>query len=310
MKDRPIKNLPASIRQRLLQVSKSSGRPFQEVLQYYAMERFLYRLSVSDHADKFVLKGALMLTAWGASAIRPTRDIDLLGQLPNRVDDLVNIVRDLCGQQVEPDALIFDPASIVGKVIKENADDEGVRVTFRGALQNVPLPMQIDVGFGDIVFPRPLMTEYPTILGHAAPKLRGYSRESAIAEKFEAMVKLGLLNSRLKDFYDIWLLSLQFDFDGRILAEAIEKTFSHRGTAVTPEPTSFSLPFATDIKKVAQWRGFLRKAGLDNAPTELATISEAMRAFLSAPAAAIREGRSFKQIWRAPGPWIERSALP
>ncbi len=305
MKHRTIKNLPASIRQRLLQVAKSSGRPFQEVLQYYAMERFLYRLSISKHADKFVLKGALMLTAWGASSIRPTRDIDLLGQLPNQVDDLVKVIHDMCVQDVEPDALVFDPTSITGRVIKEDADYEGVRVTFRGSLQNVPLPMQIDVGFGDVVFPGVFATEYPTILGQAAPKLRGYSRETAVAEKFEAMVKLGLLNSRMKDFYDIWLLSRQFDFDGATLAGAIEKTFTHRGTTVTPEPTAFSPAFATDGSKVAQWRGFLRKSRLDEAPPELVAVSEAIREFLSAPAAAIRDGRSFTQIWRAAGPWIE-----
>lgn len=305
MKNRTIKNLPASIRQRLLQVAKSSGRPFQEVLQYYAMERFLYRLSVSKHADKFVLKGALMLTAWGASSIRPTRDIDLLGHLPNQVEDLVKVIHDVCGQDVEPDALVFDPTSVRGRVIKEDADYEGVRVTFRGSLQNVPLPMQIDVGFGDVVFPGALVTEYPTILGQATPKLRGYSRESAVSEKFEAMVKLGLLNSRMKDFYDIWLLSRQFDFDGATLAGAIEKTFTHRSTTVTPEPTAFSPAFAMDASKVAQWRGFLRKIRLDEAPPELVAVSEAVRDFLFAPAAAIRDGRPFTLTWRAAGPWIE-----
>lgn len=246
-----------------------------------------------------------MLTAWGASSIRPTRDIDLLGHLPNQVDDLVKVIHDVCGQNVEPDALVFDPASITGKVIKEDADYEGVRVTFRGWLQKVPLPMQIDVGFGDVVFPGAFVTEYPTILGQAAPKLRGYSRESAVAEKFEAMVQLGLLNSRMKDFYDIWLLSRQFDFDGATLAGAIEKTFTHRGTTVTPEPTAFSLAFATDVSKVAQWRGFLRKIRLDETPPELITVSEAIREFLSAPAAAIRDGQPFTQTWRAAGPWIE-----
>lgn len=163
--------------------------------------------------------------------------------------------------------------------------------------------MQIDVGFGDVVYLGALVTEYPTILGQAAPKLRGYSRESAVSEKFEAMVKLGLLNSRMKDFYDNWLLSRQFDFDGATLAGAIEKTFTHRDTTVTPEPTAFSPAFATDASKVAQWRGFLRKIRLDEAPPELIAVSEAIREFLSAP--AIRDGRSFTQTWRAAGPWIE-----
>lgn len=305
MTERKIKNLPASIRQRLLQVAQASGRPFQEVLQYYAMERFLYRLSVSKHADKFVLKGALMLTAWGASATRPTRDIDLLGCLPNRAEGLVDVIRDVCGQDVEPDALVFDADSVAGIIIKEDADYAGVRVTFRGSLQNMPLPMQIDVGFGDVVFPGATMIDYPTILDQAAPQLRGYSRETTIAEKFEAMVKLGLLNSRLKDFYDIWLLSRQFAFDGASLATAIEKTFAHRGTPITPEPTAFSAAFAMDASKVAQWRAFIRKSRLDNAPQDLASVTEAIAAFLSLPAAAIRDGRALSQVWPAAGPWRE-----
>jgi len=205
MTERKITNLPASIRQRLLKVAQASNRPFQEVLQYYAMERFLFRLSVSSHVEKFILKGALMMTAWGAPATRPTRDIDLLGYVPNQVESLVEIIREVCCQEVEPDALSFDPTTATGIVIKADADYEGVRVTSRGSLQNMPIPMQIDIGFGDIVFPAPAITEYPVILNHARPKLRGYSRETTVAEKFEAMVKLGLLNSRMKDFFDVWL---------------------------------------------------------------------------------------------------------
>jgi hypothetical protein len=225
--------------------------------------------------------------------------------LPNHVEGLVNVIRDVCGQDVEPDALIFDGESVAGIIIKEDADYPGVRVTFRGSLQNMPLPMQIDVGFGDVVHPGATMTNYPTILDQAAPQLRGYSRETAIAEKFEAMVKLGLLNSRLKDFYDIWLLSRQFTFDGASLATAIEKTFVHRGTPVTPEPTAFSAAFAADASKVAQWRAFLRKSRLDNAPQELASVTKAIALFLSQPAAAIRDGRPFSQVWPAAGPWRE-----
>ena len=173
--------------------------------------------------------------------------------------------------------------------------------------------MQIDVGFDDVVFPGATMTDYPTILDQAAPQLRGYSRETVIAEKFEAMVKLGLLNSRMKDFYDIWLLSRQFAFDGPTLATAIEKTFAHRGTPITPEPTAFSAAFATDASKATQWRAFLRKSRLDNAPQELASVTEAIAAFLSQPAAAIRAGRCFSQAWPAAGAeWKahERRGLP
>lgn len=303
MNDRKIKNVAASIRQRLLNVAQASGRPFQEVLQYFAMERFLYRLSLSPHADNFVLKGALMLTVWRASASRPTKDIDLLGRMSNHVDDLTSAIKDACRQAVELDGLDFDPDSVAGIVIKENADYEGVRVTFRGSLQSIPLPMQIDVGFGDIVFPIASMTEFPTILDHAAPRLRAYSRETTVAEKFEAMVKLGLLNSRMKDFYDVWLLSRQFDFDGGTLAAAIAKTFANRGTRVTPEPTAFSAAFSSNPAKKTQWQAFLRKSRLTEAPNDLAKVVEAIATFLAAPSAAVREGSPFAQVWSAPGPW-------
>jgi len=303
VKDRKIKNIAASVRQRLLNFAKSSGRPFQEVLQYYAMERFLYRLTQSPHADKFVLKGALMLSVWRASVIRPTKDIDLLGHMSNHVDDVTSAIRDACRQTVEQDGLVFDPNSVSGMAIKEDADYEGVRVKFGGSIQNIPLAMQIDVGFGDVVFPNVSLTEYPTILDHAPPKMLMYSRETTVAEKFEAMVKLGLLNSRLKDFYDIWLLSRQFDFDGEKLASAIEKTFTHRGTTVTPQPTSFSPAFAIEPTRVVQWQAFVRKSQLNDAPVELATVVDSIAIFLSPPAAAISSGQSFGQVWRAPGPW-------
>jgi hypothetical protein len=268
------------------------------------MERFLYRLAQSHHADRFVLKGALMFNAWGAPTTRPTKDIDLLGHVENNTSALAAVMRDVCGQTVEDDGLIFDPQSVAAVVIKEDADYEGVRVTFQGSLENARIAMQIDVGFGDVMYPGPEVTEYPTILDHAAPRLRGYARETAIAEKFEAMVKLGLLNSRMKDFYDVWLLSRQFDFDGASLASAIEKTFAHRGTTVTPQPTAFSTAFGNDPAKTVQWQAFVRKSRLPDAPAELAAVIDAVAEFLSPPATAASGGQPFAQHWRAPGPWM------
>jgi Nucleotidyl transferase AbiEii toxin, Type IV TA system len=303
MKDRQVKDVAASVRQRLLNTARATERPFQEVLQYFAMERFLYRLAQTSHADKLVLKGALMLAVWGASTRRPTRDMDFLGRMQNNVDEVAKAVRDACRQPVEPDGLVFDPESIEGSVIKEDADYEGVRVNFRGHLQNAWIPMRVDVAFGDILYPVPPVTDYPTILDHAAPSLRVYSRESVIAEKFEAMVKLGQINSRMKDFYDIWLLSRQFEFDGPILVDAIEKTFSHRGTAITPKPTAFSVEFATEPSKVMQWQAFLRKSKLEDAPSDLSLVVQAIAAFLGPPATALIEQRPFPHIWHPPGPW-------
>jgi hypothetical protein len=303
MKDRKIKNVAASVRQRLQNIARSSRRPFQEVLQYYAMERFLYRLSQSTHADRFVLKGALMFNVWRAPTSRPTKDIDLLGHMESNVEALAAVMRDVCSQPVEADGIVFDPHSVQGMLIKEDADYEGVRVTFRGSLENARIPMQIDIGFGDVMFPGPEVNVYPTILDYAPPTLRGYSRETSVAEKFEAMVKLGLLNSRMKDFYDIWVLSRQFDFDGIKLATAIEKTFSHRGTTVVASPAALTPAFATDPAKVTQWDAFVRKSRLTDVPTDLAAVVEVIAAFLNPPATAIAEGRSFSNAWMAPGPW-------
>jgi len=163
--------------------------------------------------------------------------------------------------------------------------------------------MQIDIGFGDIVYPAPEVTVYPTILDHSAPWLRGYARETAVAEKFEAMVKLGLLNSRMKDYYDIWLLSRQFDFEGATLASAIEKTFTNRKTMVIPRPSAFSHAFAADPIKSMQWQAFIRRSRLRDAPIDLASVVDAVAKFLEPAAASLSAGKSFRQIWHAPGPW-------
>ena len=215
MKKPGTKNIGASVRQRLLNKARETGRPFSELLQYFAMERFLYRLSKSEYADKFVLKGALMLTAWNAPLLRPTMDIDLLGRIGNDIGAMAAIVREICAGRVEPDdGLVFDAATVQGERIAEAAEYEGVRIRFRATLDAARIQMQLDIGFGDIVVPAAVPTIYPTILDLPAPHLLAYSRETAIAEKFEAMVKLGELNSRMKDFFDIWLLSRSFDFDG------------------------------------------------------------------------------------------------
>ena len=202
MNQRTGSHIATSIRQRLLNKARETGRPFNEILQYFAIERFLYRLARSPHADKFVLKGAVMFAAWQAPISRPTMDIDLLGFTNNSIDATVAVTQASCTQVVEPDGLTFEPESVEGERIVEDANYAGVRVRFRGSLGSARITMQRDIGFGDVVVPQPAMVDYPTILPLPTPRLRGYSRESVIAEKFEAMVKLGMLNSRMKDFFD------------------------------------------------------------------------------------------------------------
>ena len=297
------KNLPASVRQRLANKAQETGRPFQEVLQYFAMERFLYRLSRSPHADKFVLKGALMFTAWGGLSSRPTKDIDLLARMDNTVETVETVMREVCGQEVEADGLVFDTESVAGEAIKEDADYPGVRVTFLVTLLNGRLSMQIDMGFGDVVTPSAAMTGYPALLDFPAPLMLGYPRETVVAEKFEAMTKLGLLNSRMKDFYDLWVLCQQFDFDGVTLATAIRRTFTHRKTAVVAHPTALTPTFGGDATKQTQWQGFLRKTRLNDLPTSLQSVIDELVLFLVPVAEAVKTGSTFNQVWTAPGPW-------
>jgi predicted nucleotidyltransferase component of viral defense system len=298
-----VSNIAASVHQRLLNVARQTNRPFNELLQYFAMERFLYRLSRSPHADTFVLKGALMFVVWRAPASRPTMDIDLLGITDNNVDAIVHMVREICRQDVEADGLVFDPESVGGRRIAEDAEYEGARVRFRGKLGTARISMQLDIGFGDVVIPSPKVTEYPTLLALPAPRLRAYSRESAVAEKFEAMVKLDVLNSRMKDFYDVWLLACQFDFDGPTLAEAIAKTFSRRGTAIPTDAAALLRKVAAYAGKQAQWRGFIRRNRLQDVLGDFSAVVGAIGIFLTPVSGALVANRRFKGIWRAPGPW-------
>lgn len=296
-------NIAASVRQRLLNKARETGRPFNELLQYFAMERFLYRLSKSVYADRFVLKGALMFTVWQAPVTRPTMDIDLLGITDNSVDAIVAIAREICMHEVENDGLVFEPDSVGGVRIVEDADYGGVRVRFRGTLETARVSMQLDIGFGDVVVPKPELADYPTILNLPVPRLRGYSRESAVAEKFEAMVKLGVLNSRVKDFFDIWLLSRQFDFAGDTLALAIERTFTTRGTTIPGDPVALTEDFAKETSRQTQWQGFVRKNRLQGTPASFADIVEVIAAFLGPIARALVAGEDFHGSWKAPGPW-------
>jgi hypothetical protein len=230
-------------------------------------------------------------------------DIDLLGKTKNQVDSIAGIMKQICLQPVEPDGLVFDPATVEGARIAEEANYEGVRIRLRANLGAARVTLQLDMGFGDVIVPSPQPIGYPTILDFPAPQLNGYSKESVVAEKFESMVKLGLLNSRMKDYFDIWTLSRQFDFEGKALSTAIAKTFSNRGTKIIPEPVALTSLFSDDGTKRAQWRGFIRKGRLDG-PQELPEVLNALTSFLKPLAAALSSGGFLRGKWTAPGPWI------
>jgi hypothetical protein len=295
---RPIKDLAKSVHTRLLTLAKRTGRPFNEVLQLYAMERFLYRLSRSKHSANFVLKGGLMLRVWKAPVTRPTKDVDLLGRTKNTVANLVSIVQQVCSEPVEPDGMQFDQSTAVGTPINEDAEYNGIRVKFTGLLGVARAPMQIDVGFGDAVVPSPVDIELPTLLNFQAPKLRGYQRDTTIAEKFHAMVVLGTINGRMKDFYDIWLLAQTFDFKGDQLSHAVKATFARRTTQLESEPVALTSDFANSAEAQKRWAAFLKKSALADAPASFADVVLVIRAFLLPVVAATAPGR-----WPKGGPW-------
>lgn len=299
----PRTNLAASVHQLLMNRARDTNRPFNELLQYYAMERFLYRLSKSPYAGKFILKGALMFTAWKLVSYRPTIDIDLLGRADHHVENIIEITKHVCSQPVDPDGLVFNLDSVAGARIAEDADYEGVRTRFRANLGTARITLQLDVGFGDVIVPDAQSIQYPTILDFPAPLLRGYSKESIVAEKFECLVKLGTLNSRMKDYFDIWTLSRRFDFDGEVLGNAVAKTFSNRGTEIVIDPVGLTAKFAENPEKQAQWRGFIRKSRLDHLP-DLADVISTVGHFLRPVATALAAGHSFSGEWTAPGPWL------
>ncbi len=307
MTKKPITNLSHSVRQRLANEAKRTGRLYNELEQYYSMERFLYRLSQSPHADKFVLKGALLFTAWRVDRFRPTRDIDLLGQLSNAEDVIAQVFRDVCGQKVPDDGLLFDPSSVTTAHITEDADYEGIRVTLKGTLGTSRVSIQIDIGFSDVVVPSPGETDYPTILNFPAPRLKAYSRETVIAKKLQAMVSLGEANSRMKDFADLWFLAHHFEFDGQVLARAISETFLNRRTPLQADPVALTPAFPLIEAKQAQWNAFLRQSSSEDIPASLAAAINLIAVFLLPVLENLTAGKPFTQAWNAPGPWRHRT---
>ncbi len=298
-----MNNLVASVQQRLRNAASGSGRPFQEVLQYYCMERFLYRLSVSPHSSRFLLKGALMLALWQGPGVRATRDIDLQGRLPDDPEQILGAVRAICAQEVVSDGVVFDTDTAQVATILHDGVYQGVRAKLWALLGRMRVRMQIDVGFGDPVVGRPSPRLYPTLLDFPAPSLLGYTAESTIAEKFEAMVKLGLVNGRLKDYYDIWLLSQHLDFDGETLADAIRQTFAYRGTPLVADAEGLSQVFADQQQAARAWAAFLARNRLVDAPPNLHDVVAADASFLRPPTKALVDGSTWSRRWQAPGPW-------
>lgn len=301
---RAAEGLPVSVQARLARHAKALGMDPNLVLARFAVERFLYRLSRSPFADRFVLKGALLMLVWLGEAIRPTRDADLLGFGEITEESLTRIFTDVCNADVEPDGLAFLPASLRVSPIRPEDAYGGLRATLEARLGKARLRVQVDVGIGDAVSPDPAWLEYPALLDFPRPRLRAYRPETTIAEKLHAMVVLGEANSRMRDFFDIHALAQRERFDGEVLVRAVRATFDRRRTLI-PDALPFALTpaFAALRQKQVQWQGFLRKNGGLATEEELGAVVAGIAGFLEPVIGAARSGRALESVWAAGGPW-------
>ena len=278
MSKQPIKNMGASVKARLMAISRERNQTFQLVLTNYVLERLLYRLSQTDHRTRFILKGAMLLTKWFDDPLRPTQDLDFLGIGDDDPDEMVKTFREICAVSFD-DGVVFDVAGVQIDRIREELEYGGLRIKTNATVDGARVRVVIDIGFGDAVEPGLAEMDLPVMLDFPAPHLRAYARETVIAEKFQAMVMLGRANSRMKDFYDIWVLSRASGFNDDRLARAIAATFARRNTEIPSElPDALTPAFATDVTKVQQWNAFAEDVAFE--PGTLAEVVKDLAAFL------------------------------
>ena len=298
-----------SVFQRLLNHAKTHGEEFNLLLFRYGMERFLYRLSVSSHANRFVLKGASLFLVWKGRNYRVTRDADLLDFGPSDAQHINGVFRELCQLTTKDvDGIEFMPDTVRAAPIREEQAYGGIRVTLIGLLHRARIPLQVDISFGDAVTPDPEQIEFPTLLDAPSPRLLAYPRYTMVAEKLETMVRLGVANSRMKDFYDVWLMSKLFEFDSRILCEAIRNTFNRREMSVPDGlPMAFTDEFRKDAQKQIQWRAFVRKSKPEDVSSDIDAVIGDVSEFLIPAIEAVRGEEPFELGWPPGGPWLRVS---
>lgn len=260
-----MKGSGKSIRTRLLNIAKKENLSFQLVIIRYMHERLLFRLSLSDYSNSFCLKGGTLIYFYTLEKTRPTRDIDFLGSdIPYDRSFVETAFRMICSISYPPDAVFFDSRSIVSEEITSQGKYPGIRLFITSTLDTIIQRIQIDVGFGDVVIPKPVKIIFPTFFPESdAPVIQAYSLETVLAEKFEAMIDLSTINSRMKDFYDVYQILVSQQLDHQQLSESVKATFANRKTGYTPGHALFSPSFATDAGRVRQWKTFLKKNHLD-----------------------------------------------
>lgn len=298
------KNVVASVLARLRNVAQEASLSFNDILQSYVIERFLSRLSRSPHAGTVLLKGALMLRVWGVPRARPTMDIDLLRRGSADEATLVRLVEQCAAISDPSDGVIFEPATISVEPIRDATEYVGTRIRLNARLDNVRQTVQIDFGVGDAVHPEPRVIDYPVLLASSPVRLNAYPVEAAIAEKFEAMVHLDMQNSRMKDFYDIWILSRTLAFSGPALGQAIRSTFDRRQTRVPAiPPVALTAKFHSEPVHIRQWAAFVRRIGEPALANEFSQVVADLTEFLMPAANEATSSGDYPFRWEPPGPW-------
>lgn len=298
-----IKNLPASIHTRLQRRAVEMQRPFQEVLYYYVMESFLHRLSQSQYRKKLILKGGLAFWGWGLNLRRPTLDIDFQANINNSIEEITRVIEDISAVTIEDDGMVFDTASMEATTILPKAEYVGVRLRFKAYLGRSLIWLQVDVSFANVITPKEVEIEYPTLLNRPKFVLQVYNQETAIAEKFQSMVFWGLSNDRLKDYYDIYLLAKECNFDGSKLAKALIATFAHRNTDIPANiPSALSDDFITLNRD--EWLSFLKNTNYqDDAINDFLEVVVFLRSFLLPPMQAAAKRKEYDGHWTAGRSW-------
>lgn len=296
-------DIAASVRRQLLNASRAAGEDHQLLLNRFALERLLARLSTSEHRDRFVLKGAMLFALWSDRPHRATRDLELLGRGDSSLDEVLATFQQIVATAVEPDGLTFDGPAITGRPIREAASYEGLRLMIPARLGKTRFRPQVDIGFGDAVEPRPRLVDYPTVLDHASPRIKAYPPEAVVAEKCEAMVRLGLVNSRMKDFHDLWTLATEQAFEGETLCRSLGATFRRRNTPVPKQtPPALTEAFTLERSRMSMWKAFLGRAGLHE-PRTLHEAIEVVAGFVAPVISAVAASKVLEKRWKPGGPW-------
>ena len=312
MTRRPLRNVSASVRTRLLNRSREKDEDFQFLLQRYAAERFLHRLGESEHRSSLVLKGAMLLAVWGESTYRPTRDLDFTGHGDARQGSVRSAIRAICSVPVVDDGIVFDAETMSMEPFHDHLEYSGFRVRFWSRVGSARIQVRIDIGFGDAIQPPPIDARYPTLLdGSPEPRIRAYPPEAVVAEKLHAMVLLGGQNSRYKDFYDIYSIAKHVSFTAERLARSISTTFDRRHTAISPDLPQFLTPqFYAEPARNDQWRAFLIRNSLPGAPDDFRIVGALIQSFLVGLWRALAHDSAITGAWSTGDRWSLDAVSP